>query len=107
MNQYVTILQRNQLRDDAGEFLRDTVFAQTWAAVVLLQGRDLEKTQQIVAEVTHKCTIPYHPNITSDMYLQMSDGRLFQIEALQDRDERKFELDLLCRERNDGKGGQQ
>lgn len=108
MTSYVTILQDNPQRDYQGELLPELELFQTWAAVTILQGRDLEKAQEVVAEVTHKVVINY-PDIAveSNMYVQLEDGRVFVIQAKQDQDERKFQLTLLCLERNDGLPGEQ
>ena len=48
MTSYVTILQENPQRDYQGEFLAPLELFQTWAAVSILQGRDLEKAQEVV-----------------------------------------------------------
>jgi SPP1 family predicted phage head-tail adaptor len=108
MTQYVTVLQENPERDYEGEFLAPLQLFQTWAAVTILQGKDLEKAQEVVAEVTHKVIINY-PDIPveSNMYVQLQDGRTFVIQARQDMDERKYQLTLLCLERNDGLPGEQ
>lgn len=108
MTQYVTILEDNPERDYEGENLPPLVMFQTWASVSILQGRDLEKAQEVVAEVTHKVVINY-PDISveSNNYVQLEDGRVFVIQARQDMDERKYQLTLLCLERNDGLPGEQ
>jgi len=98
MTQYVTILEDNPERDSEGEFLPALELFQTWASVTILQGRDLEKAQEVVAEVTHKVVINYPDvSVESNNYVQ----------ARQDMDERKYQLTLLCLERNDGLPGEQ
>lgn len=108
MTSYVTILQENPQRDYQGEFLPPLTLMQTWASVTILQGKDLEKAQEVIAQVTHKVVINF-PDIAvkSNMFVQMQDGRVFVIQATQDADERKFQLTLLCLERNDGLPGEQ
>src|SRR5574337_2191759 len=72
------------------------------AKVELLQGRELLKAQEIVQEVTHRIVIPYYiPNVLSRMYVQLHDGRLLGIQAVQIPDYPKnMELHLLCVERS-------
>lgn len=78
-----------------------------WAAVTRLSGQELMKAQQIVQQVTHEVVIPY-PNLPGEAESalipqggQVTLGqRVFQIESSSDPDERKFELHLLCVERN-------
>jgi SPP1 family predicted phage head-tail adaptor len=106
MQHRVTLLQRNSRRTDEGESLPPTDFADTWASIKVLQGRELDKAQQIVAEVTHKVVIPYQDGVESDMLVQFRN-RLFVIQAVQDPDERQVELHLLCAERNEGRDGEQ
>jgi SPP1 family predicted phage head-tail adaptor len=102
----ITLLKDNSQRNAEGEFLPATDFADTWASIKVLQGRELEKLQQIVAEVTHKIVIPYQDGVISGMRIQFGK-RIFQIEAVQDPDERKVDLILLGLERNDGRDGEQ
>lgn len=108
MNQYVSILQDNPQRDYEGEVLPPLQMFQSWAEVSVLVGTQLEKAQQVVSQVTHKVVLNY-PDIPveSNMYIQLQDGRVFQVMAKQDMDERKVQLVLLCLERNDGLPGEQ
>jgi len=73
--------------------------ASSWAAIRALAGQELYKAQQIVEEVTHLVTVPYQLGLTESMLVKL-DNRIFQIKAIQDPDERKVELRLLCVERN-------
>src|SRR5437867_7847265 len=101
----ITLLQQNQQRDTNGEFLDPVIFAETWASISILQGRDLERAQQIVSEVSHKVVIRHIEGVKSSMTVQFVD-RTFLIQAVEDPDERKVELHLLCLERNDGQPGE-
>lgn len=86
-----------------GSFAAPTTFKSgLWAKVELLQGHELLKAQQIVQEVTHRVTIRYLSGVLARMVVVLRDGRRFQIQAVQDPDERKWEMRLLCVERNDG-----
>jgi SPP1 family predicted phage head-tail adaptor len=102
MNICITLLLADQQRTPDGEFLPWEKFASTWASIRAMTGRDLEKAQQVVAEVTHKVVIRYMPGVLAKMLVQLPDGRIFLIQAIMDPDERKVELWLLCKERNDG-----
>jgi SPP1 family predicted phage head-tail adaptor len=99
---YISLMQKNSLRDTSGEFLADVVFAQCWAAIRALATKYTEKTQQVVTEATHKVIIPYISGVTSALKVKLPDGRIWNIEAAADPDERQVELNLYCYERNDG-----
>jgi len=105
MNVCITLLLAEQKRSPIGEFLPPEKFASTWASVRALAGRDLEKSQQVVAEVTHKIVMRYLPGVLAKMLVQLPDGRIFIIQAVLDPDERKIEMWLMCKERNDGQHG--
>ena len=100
----ITLLQQNPQRDANGEFLDPVIFVETWASISILQGRDLERAQQIVSEVSHKVVIRHIEGVKFSMTVQFGD-RNFLIQAVEDPDERKVELHLLCLERNDGQAG--
>ena len=86
-------------RDTDGSQLAGTDFATSWAKVAVLQGRELYKAQEVVQEVTHMVTIPYLAGVQENMTISF-DSRTFIIEAIDDPDERKVELRVLCREIN-------
>ena len=75
-------------------------FATVWASVEALTGRELFAAQQVVAEVTHRVTMRYMPGVLAKMVVWF-DNRQFQIQAVQNPDERKKMLMLLCLERDD------
>jgi SPP1 family predicted phage head-tail adaptor len=102
MDKRITLVSDSLTRDNEGNFLTDAVFGDTWASIILLQGRELDRAQQIVAEVTHKITIPYQDGVTSAMRVNFG-AKVFQIEVVQDPDERQVQLQLLSIERNDGR----
>jgi SPP1 family predicted phage head-tail adaptor len=98
----IQLMQKNSLRDANREFLADVVFAEVWAAIRAITQKYTEKQQQAVTEATHKVTIPYLPGVTSALKVKLADGRIWNIEAVSDPDERQVELNLYCYERNDG-----
>jgi SPP1 family predicted phage head-tail adaptor len=83
------------------------VYAEPWAKIEALAGRELMAAQQRVSEVTHRITIRWMPDVrSSDMvwFGTLKDGapdRQFDIEAVMDPDERCVVLWLLCVERDD------
>lgn len=96
----VTLLTRATTRDsETGELREPVEFLTLFAAVRALQGRELEKAQQLVAEVSHSVNLSYVPGVNSAMTVRFR-GRTFEILAVLDPDERQIELRLLCRERN-------
>lgn len=102
MQHRIDVLKPNSRRTDEGTELSPTLFTESWASIRLLQGRELDKAQQVIAEVTHKIVIPYQDGLESEMLVHFNN-RQFVIQAIEDPDERKFELHLLCVERNEGR----
>lgn len=98
----IQLMQQNSLRDSNGEFLADIVVAECWAAIRAIAQKYTEKQQQVVTEATHKVIIHYIPGVTSNLKVKLADGRIWNIEAVADPDERQVELNLYCYERNDG-----
>jgi SPP1 family predicted phage head-tail adaptor len=80
--------------------LDSVLFATVWARIETLTGRELVAAQQKVSAVTHKVTVRYRPGIKSKMNVSFK-GRRFQIEAIENPDERTKMLFLLCIERDE------
>jgi len=96
----IALLTPSPTRDsETGEFGAPVEFVTLFAAVSALTGRELEKAQQLVAEVTHSVNLCYLPGVNSAMTVFFR-SRIFEILAVLDPDERQIELRLLCRERN-------
>lgn len=98
MNAWITLLAPGARTTDGGQANPSPVIS-TWASIRAMSGQELYKAQQIVPQVTHLVTVPYQPGIAAAMEINYQD-RIFQIEAVQDPDERQVELRLLCIERN-------
>jgi len=98
----IYIVRPNLTQDAAGGSQPDddSILATVWASVEALTGRELFSAQQLVSEVTHKITIRWLDGIKSSMNVWF-DGRQFQIQAIQNPDERHKLLILLCVERDD------
>jgi SPP1 family predicted phage head-tail adaptor len=103
MTTRVTLSQPSEQRGPTGEFIQQyEPFATCWASIEMLAAKYTEKTQLVIAEATHKVTIRYLP-VTPSMTVILPDGRIWNIEAVFDPDERKVELQLFCYERNKAK----
>jgi SPP1 family predicted phage head-tail adaptor len=79
---------------------QENVFATVWASVEALSGRELYSAQQKVSEVTHLITIRWLAGVKARMNVWFDD-RQFQIQAVENPDERRHFLRLLCIERDD------
>jgi SPP1 family predicted phage head-tail adaptor len=72
-----------------------------WASIKVLQGRELDRAQRVVAEVTHDVCINYRAGVKSGMLVQFRD-RTFRVMDFQDYDENRVNLHLFCVEHKDG-----
>lgn len=103
----IEIAKPNLGQDEYGgwEVSDASVLYAMWASVEALTGRELYAAQQKVSEVTHKITIRYQPSnfdgnpIVANM-LVWFQNREFQIQSVQNPDERTKLLILLCVERD-------
>jgi SPP1 family predicted phage head-tail adaptor len=101
----IEILAPTLAQDTAGgtqELEDSTVFATTRAAVHALSGRELLAAQQVVSQVTHKITMRWMPGIHARQNIRLADGTYLQIQAIIPDDTRRYSLELLCVERNEG-----
>lgn len=104
MQHRVVLSKPSSQRSATGEFVqRYEPFATCWASVQALAAKYTEKPQQVVSESTHKVTMRYISGVTTAMTVTLTDGRIWNIEAVFDPDERHVELQLFCYERNDGR----
>lgn len=84
-----------------------SAIVETWAAFRALSGQELDKAQQIAQRSTHLITIPYQPGILQSGSVDLADAgitRNFQIEFIEDPDERHVELRLMCFEMGQNAG---
>jgi len=73
-------------------------FANVWASVAPLHGREYYDAQQVVADVTHKICMRYVSGVTAKMRVRLG-SRYFAIEAPPiNVEERNEELVLMCKE---------
>jgi len=80
------------------ETVTATTRATVWGEVKPLSGKELWRAQQIQPEVTHQVTVRYTSDLVPERHL-VHDGRSLHILGISDRDERKIEQTLLCKER--------
>lgn len=71
--------------------------ATVWAAVEPLRGNERYRAQQVQAELTHKVAMRYRVGVKPQMRLLYA-GRVLEIEAVIDVEERHRWLELLCSE---------
>lgn len=95
----IVIQQRADTQNSSGELIPSwTTFATLSAAIVPLQGRELEAAQQVLATVSHRMDMRYLPGVLPSMRISYS-GRYFDIGAVLNVKELNRELQLYCTER--------
>lgn len=99
----VLIEQRATTQDTFGEQVQTwTTFASAWAAIDPLSGREMLAAQAFNQEVTHSIEIRYISGVNARMRINYG-GRLFNINAVLNENERNRKLVLTCSELlNDG-----
>lgn len=97
LNTRVTLLKKSEARDPNGDPVQaHEEVATVWAKVEPLVYKYTEKSERVVTESTHKVTIRFLSGITADNLVQLTDGTVFNIEAINDPDQRKVEMWLMC-----------
>jgi len=93
------IMQQNQPTINAfGEETEHWVdIATVWASVEPLKGREFFAAQKENSETTVRITIRYRSGISPDMRIKF-DGKIYEINAIIDVEERHIELQLMCKE---------
>ena len=70
-----------------------------YAAIEPISGREFYEAQQVAADITHKVKIRYYAGLnTSHRIVRIHDSRVFDIEAVQNTDERNIEQVCMCKE---------
>jgi SPP1 family predicted phage head-tail adaptor len=94
----ITIEQASDARDEYGEPVQSwTTYAQAWAAVEPISGREYWSANQDVAKANYRIRLRHDPAlaITTAMRV-LFDGRTFDIEAVLNIGERGRELQMMC-----------
>ena len=85
-------------QDEAGQPVQEWQdVATVWAAVEPLRGREYWAAAQVQSEVTTRIRIRYRSGVRPDMRV-LYGGRVFNVTAVIDPEERHMELQLMCRE---------
>ena len=94
----ISIEKVNETINDAGEVTESWVeFANIWAQIMPLVGREYWSSRQVESEVTGKIRIRYLPGVTPKMRIN-SNNRIYNIEAVINIEERNIEMVLLVSE---------
>lgn len=97
----VELLNVSQTRLATGETLPTYVpLGTVWAAVEPLTGRELMVAQQTVAETTHRVRIRAREGVATSTRVRHR-GRLLEVQAVLNLEERDREMHLLCKEAAD------
>ena len=94
----VTVQTETQSTDGAGGYILGwTTFANVWANIKPLTGREIFVASHLEGHVTHHVQMRYLSGVTSDMRLSYN-SRLFNIQAVLNTDERNQWTELLVEE---------
>ena len=102
------IQRRSTVQNSVGEpQLSWTDVATVWADIEPLTGRELESAQRMVSEVSHQIMVRYQPMFADTQllasYRGLYKGRVFNLQACWNQDERNAVVTLLASEGlNDG-----
>ena len=99
MRKRVTILRSVDGVDSFGQsyVASQTTLGPYWCQLTPLSGRSLEIARQLREDVTHKITLRYSGQVYPTDNLQI-DGRVFQVAAALNIDERNRTYELTCTE---------
>lgn len=103
LSRRVQIQQRSNAQDSFGQpQLLWTDIAAVWADIEPLTGRELESAQRVCSEVSHQITVRYQAIFSSPgevaSYRGLYKGRIFNIQACLNQDERNAVITLLASE---------
>lgn len=97
----ITLLAAGVTNADGSIQNRSPFAVGVWAAIRSLSASESDKQQQIEQKVTHLVAIMFVQGVTIDMQVQhTADGiiRTFQILDIEDVNNSRFELRMLCAE---------
>ena len=98
LRQRVQIKTPVEARNAYGERITTwSTLATVWAAVEPIRGREFFEAETVQAEITHRVILRYYPGIVP-RYRVVFEGRVLEIQAVINVDERSRELQLMCRE---------
>ncbi len=77
------------------------LLAKTWASIEPIKGEEYFAAAAVQAATTHRVTMRVLPSITVKPWDRLVfKGRILEIEAVMDTEERGRELELLCKEKH-------
>lgn len=99
LRNYITIQQPTEAEDANGEIIQTwSTFANVWAEILPLVGKEYWSARQTVAEITGKIRLRYINGITAKMRV-LYGSKIYDIEAPPiDVENRHIELILLVKE---------
>lgn len=97
----ITIQQKDNTKNDYGEPNGEweDVYANTWAKIAHLSGKQLWEAEKVNSKITHEVIIRYKAGIKSSMKVIFGD-RYFEIMYSLNPNERNEYLKLMCKEIN-------
>jgi len=94
----INIEESRVSRDSFGGEVSEWIqFAEVWADVSPVSGREFTSFKQLNSEITTKITIRYLEGISTEMRILFRD-RIFEIESVINPEERNISLILMCKE---------
>ncbi|SFB02736.1 phage head-tail adaptor, putative, SPP1 family [Collimonas sp. OK607] len=108
LSRRLRIQSRSSVQDSFGQQqLIWTDLITVWADIQPLAGRELESAQRMVSEVSHQIIVRFQPLFSDTRvvaeYRALYKGRIFNIQACMNEDERNAVVTLLASEGlNDG-----
>lgn len=98
LRHYITIEQKTVTRDSYGaEVVTWSTFAQAWAGIQPLNGRELIAAQAVQSEITGKIIMRYMTGVKAAMRVSY-EGKYYDIKAVIDPLLQHRELQLLISE---------
>lgn len=97
----ISVQKFAKIEDGGGGFTEEWIDLfdppEIWASINPLSGRELFVAMQIQSMVSHKIKIRYRSGITNKHRVEYK-GRVYNILAVIDKQERHKELELMCEE---------
>ena len=94
----VALQSATTAKNAVGEDTRTwATFATVWAAVEVVGGSEYQAQEALHASLTHRVRLRYRDDVTREQRVVWRSREL-EIESVEDPDDRRRELHLLCRE---------
>jgi SPP1 family predicted phage head-tail adaptor len=94
----ITFQKQSTTKNEYGERINVwTDYATSRAGFSMISGKENVNSLEIMSEITHKLTIRYMPNITSDLRISYNN-KYYKILSVHDYQEMHKEIQLLVKE---------